>query len=47
MSHQCLGVGAQLLAAVETHYRTHGLGAMTLDILEGNTAAQEFYVARG
>ena len=45
--HQRRGIGGLLLTAAEEHFRRQGLALLSLDIIEGNTAAQGFYCSKG
>ncbi len=46
-NQQRRGIGGLLLSTVEDHFRRRGLASLSLDIIEGNTAAKDFYRAKG
>jgi ribosomal protein S18 acetylase RimI-like enzyme len=45
--HQGKGIGRKLLAAVREYATLHGMGAITLEVLQGNTRARELYNSLG
>lgn len=45
--HQRTGLGTTLLETAQNHFRDQGLTALSLDIIEDNTAARDFYTVRG
>jgi len=47
LDRQRQGIGGALMSAAEGYFRDLGLSDLTLDILEGNTAAEMFYRSRG
>ena len=46
-AHQRRGIGGLLLSTAEDHFRCQGLSSLSLDIIEGNAVAQDFYRAKG
>lgn len=41
------GVGKALMSAAEDHFRSRGAKSLSLDIIEGNSAAEAFYASQG
>lgn len=45
--HQRKGIGGALMSAVKAYFKAKGVPHLYLDLIDGNTAAETFYLAQG